>query len=177
MDGLPVERVENERGLNGNGTEIKRERNGIARSSSTDGKWELFLTPTVCHIPLILKLQYCITIFKHVRNLCDFPLLGGYFLIQILFILVAVHNKDCLNRFCVAEHSVPSIHCISRSQLVLRWRKHCMHGSIVRVASERQSSSVIAPFASFVATSPILVSSAVGSDRFKYFNNAIASSA
>ena len=46
------------------------------------------------------------------------------------------------------------------------------------MASERRSSSVTdALFASFVETLPIPVSLAVGSDRFKYFNNAIASSA
>ena len=45
------------------------------------------------------------------------------------------------------------------------------------MASECRSSSVTALFASFVATSPIPVSLAIGSDRFKYFNNAKASSA
>ena len=44
------------------------------------------------------------------------------------------------------------------------------------MASERRSSSVTALFASLVATSPIPVSLVIGSDRFKYFNNAIASS-
>ena len=41
------------------------------------------------------------------------------------------------------------------------------------MASECRSSSVTALFASLVATSPIPVSLAVGSDRFKYFNNTI----
>ena len=45
------------------------------------------------------------------------------------------------------------------------------------MAFERRSSSVTALFASFVATLPIPVSLAIGSDRFKYFNSAIASSA
>ena len=50
MDGLPVERVENERGLNGNGTEIKRERNRIARSVVRTVNGNFFMTPTVLHV-------------------------------------------------------------------------------------------------------------------------------